>query len=59
MKKMSQKEIFIKNINKKLKAIKKVDSKYYVTVIGLLILAVLAKKYRAKIIFLFKKVLNI
>jgi hypothetical protein len=56
---MSRKDKIINAIRKKTKLLKKINPKYYALIVGLIVVAFLVKKYRAKIISLLKVILNV
>ncbi len=59
MEKITMKKAVFKFLSKKFNHLKRIDPKYYVIVIGLLIIAILFKKYRLKILAIIKLVFNI
>jgi hypothetical protein len=59
MQKISKKDKIWKIFHKKINLLKKIHPKYYAIVIGLVIIAILVKKYRSRIGFILKTVLNV
>jgi len=59
IKNISKKDLFVKNFNKKLKYFRSINPRYYAILIGLIIIAMLVKKYRAQILNIFKLIFNI
>ena len=56
---MSKKDKLLNVIKRKTKFLKTINPKYYALVVGLIIVAVLVKKYRAKIVSVLKLILNV
>lgn len=59
MKNMTKKDKLMWVINKIVRKLNKVDPKIYVLVVSLVLVAILVKKYRAKIFYLLRMVLNV
>jgi hypothetical protein len=59
MNNISKKDLFVKNVNKKLKYFKNINPKYYILVTGLIITAILVKKYRVQILNILKLIFNV
>lgn len=59
MRLMSWQQKFQKVVRSKINQMRKLDPKYYLLVLGLIAIGILFKKFRARITFILRTVLNI